>query len=294
MRRLIAIAVALFALFEPAPASSQARDDRYETSTETSSEGGSEPFVAAGVDVRIGDDGGPVNLGPDPYAGCDVFGNLSVLDLSVLSSDVGVPPALVDGEEPVVDPTVYVLIRCNAGFIRWWEQGDPVPADVVDLLVRSARSRVAIVPPTPSMSPDGSSFPFITQLPVWFWVDDSAWVPAQASASIPELGLTVTVAATPASVVWNPGDGSASISCAQGTPWSASLPVDAQSNCQHVYTDALSADEVSLVVTNQVSYGLTVSCAPAAICANVPALPGLTVTASRDVRVAEIRGVITS
>ncbi len=290
--QLFALVSILLVVVFTSPVEAGVKDE--EVDTTTSSESGSSPSIGASIDVRIDGGGGAVNLGPDPYAGCDVFSGLSLLDLSVLSSNVGAPPAVPDGEEAVPDPTVYVLIRCNAGFIRWWEQGDPVPSDVIDLLVRSARSRVPIVPPEPNMSPDGVAFPFITQLPVWLWIDDAAWTQAQASAAIAELGLVVTVTATPTSAVWNPGDGSASISCGQGSPWSASLPVDAVSDCQHVYVDALSADEGPLTVTNQVSYDLGVACSPASICANVPALPGLAVTGSQEVRVTEVRGVITS
>ncbi len=261
------------------------QNDREDVVVEAPKDKGQPATSDVGLNAWL--DAGAVDLGPDPYAGCAVFANLTNVDVGVLTGS----PVSEDSE---IDDEVYVLIRCSEAFIRWWPEGDPVPAEVLNLLVLSARSRVPIVPPEPSMSPDGASFPFITQLPVWFWVDDAAWVPVSASASIAQLGLTVTVTATPSSVLWSPGDGSPAVECGQGTPWNASLPADAVSDCQHVYTAALSADDGPLLVTNQVTYGLGLSCAPVGLCANASIPDAIAVTGSREVRVTEVRGVITS
>ncbi len=269
-----------------------AKEADQEITTDTVVEDGSNPVIGAGLDVTVSGDG-PVNLGPDPYEGCGVFTGLSGIDLATLSGTFvpGAVPEVVGPEgEIVIDPDAptYSLIRCNAAFIRWWETGEPVPADVIDLLVRSARSRVALVSPTPETSPEGD---LVTQLAAWFWVDDAAWVDASATATIPELGLAVTVTASPVSSSWNPGDGSLPIGCGQGTPWTAELPDDAVSDCQYIYS---SVAEEPLLLSSTVNYTTSVSCVPAAICAGVPPLGGIAVTTSREVVVTQIRSVLTS
>jgi hypothetical protein len=101
-------------------------------------------------------------------------------------------------------------------------------------LALQARDRFVLPSPIIRSSPKPEDLQ-LTWLPTWLWVDQSAWRPRSATASVP--GLTVTVTATPVSVSWSTGDGG-TVSClGPGTPWRAGIdPMQASPDCGHVYT----------------------------------------------------------
>lgn len=75
---------------------------------------------------------------------------------------------------------------------------------------------------SPSEGQDYNGFPFTyVQLWTYFWTDSATWKPLTATASA--AGLTATVTATPVSLSFDPGDGSAVQSCTgPGRPWAES------------------------------------------------------------------------
>lgn len=291
MRRplaVLAIAGVVFGASVPVEAT---RDGEVgaETKTEASADSGG---VSAGLDVWI--DEGAVSLGPDPFVGCDTFANVDGRELASLTATDS-----VDGERGDIaigadgEPVLYALIRCDARLVRFWQQTDPVPAEVIDLLVRSARSRVPIVTPEPSLVPDGVDAPFLAQLPVWMWIPEEAWVPATATASLPELGLAVSVTASPTSTTWSPGDGSEPFDCGPGVAWQPGMS-DVDSDCTHAYTATAGVGDVEpLVLQATVRYEVGVTCVPASLCVDAPTgLGPMTISSQRSVSVTEVKGLL--
>lgn len=106
------------------------------------------------------------------------------------------------------------------GGYLWQDLGHtnaPVPPVDPAVLAVQAEQRLALPKPVVRMSPDQTSRQ-VTGLPSWLWLARRAWAPVSVSAKAP--GVTVTAVATPGSVVWDMGDGSAPLVCmGPGTPF---------------------------------------------------------------------------
>ena len=299
---LTAVALLFLGLAQPADdeGGGGLRFDRQEISTDASAE--STGIVAAADVTRTDTDAGTeiVDLGPDPFANCDVLANLGLAELSNLTG-VPLPESAEPGDEPAeaVDATLYVLVYCNAAIVEFWEQTDPVPGEILDILVQSARNRTPIAPPLPTFSPDGTSVPFLAQLPTWLWMTDDIWTPATASASIPEIPITVTVTATPTVLTWDPGDGEPPITCGQGIEWSPAAAEIADGNpppgaCTHTYTSTAGVGgKPALETTTVLDYDVEATCAPAPLCGNLNQPADVSVAASSTVVVIQVKGTIT-
>jgi len=72
----------------------------------------------------------------------------------------------------------------------------------------------------------------VVQFPTWLWVD--GWKAQSATAAVP--GLSATVTAAPATVVWNMGDGGAVTCNGPGTAYDPSVPAEQQTtSCSYTY-----------------------------------------------------------
>ncbi|WP_152646218.1 hypothetical protein [Streptacidiphilus albus] len=98
-----------------------------------------------------------------------------------------------------------------------------------------AENQLSLPRPVVVMSP--STFQ-VVGVPTWLWLESSAWSPVSSTASVP--GASVTATATPMSVTWDPGDGSALLTCTgAGTPWHRGLDPKAPSpDCGHTFARA--------------------------------------------------------
>jgi hypothetical protein len=114
----------------------------------------------------------------------------------------------------------------------WVPNGAPRrPAVDPAQLARDARDRVPLPAPGIGMNPAPSQDQLV-QLATWLWIDGAQWHPVTASASAD--GVSSTVTATPARVVWNMGDG-ASVTCAgPGSAYDPAHP-DATPPCSYTY-----------------------------------------------------------
>jgi len=104
------------------------------------------------------------------------------------------------------------------------------PAAPVDPVVvaQMALDRVTFSIPEPRTSPEGHQ---LTGLATWFWLDPDQWLSHTARAELP--GVWAEVTASPVSVAWDPGDGSAPVVCdGPGRPATSGGEPD----CAHVYT----------------------------------------------------------
>jgi hypothetical protein len=74
----------------------------------------------------------------------------------------------------------------------------------------------------------------LVRLPTWLWVNRAMWVPRSKTAVVP--GERVTATATPVSVTWRMGDGSAVLCRGPGIPYTRRYsPASASPDCGHTY-----------------------------------------------------------
>ncbi len=199
------------------------------------------------------------------------------------------------------EDTFYHFISCpvtNFGIHNWmvWEVGDPAPPEVVRAVARAAANSSTVPLPTPQSSPDGTrDIPLITQLPTWYWTDSTLWQPGSVTASIPEFNIAVTATVTPSISWWDPGDGSAPITCQAGHLWTPGSNDD-DAPCSHTYTATTQRNGTSepYKLTTTIQWDLTYTCVPANNCTAPPNVPGAIITeVTRDIWVTEIKGLIT-
>ena len=106
-------------------------------------------------------------------------------------------------------------------------------------LARQALNRLALPVPSVGLNPRGRA---LVNLPEWFWIPRSQWrTLTQRTSAGP---VWAEVAARPVSTSWDPGDGSAAVTCAgPGTPYDSSQPASDQStDCSYTYRRS-SADQ---------------------------------------------------
>ncbi|MGH3296244.1 MAG: hypothetical protein ACRDP7_31050 [Trebonia sp.] len=104
------------------------------------------------------------------------------------------------------------------------------------MLAALARQTLGLPSPVVRSSPAENALQ-LTNLPTWLWINPAEWVPESKTATVP--GESVTATATPVSVTWHPGDGSAVTCQGAGTPYtSADNPASVSPDCGHTYTSS--------------------------------------------------------
>ena len=113
--------------------------------------------------------------------------------------------------------------------------GPPAPQALAVLV----RQRLELPLPVIRSSPAPGSLQ-LTRLPTWLWISPAVWTPRSKTADVP--GESVTATATPVSVTWNMGDGSA-VSCrGPGIPYTSKYsPSSPSPDCGHTYTQSSAA-----------------------------------------------------
>ncbi len=92
----------------------------------------------------------------------------------------------------------------------------PPPALTATQLALRATAHLHLRFPTLHTSPPGGNL--TAGLPTWVWVDSTNWRPQQATDS--DGALAVTLTATPSTLTYDPGDGTAPVDChGPGTPY---------------------------------------------------------------------------
>ncbi len=253
-------------------------------------------MLEIGIDAWDGGTG--VDFGPNPLAGCVFVPGLTGAEAIDYAGGTGITIGITNPEMENAVDTTYVFVSCPGRIFNefgWavWEEGEPVPAVVIDALAAAARADIVIPALTPESAPDGLDTPFLTQLPVWLWVPADSWVPLTGAASIPELGLTVTATATPVTTDWVTGpDQDDAFTCGAGTPWEVGLDDDA-TDCSATFgttTPPGTTIDLSVTTTYDIGFACTPGlCDPAAI-----DIDGFAVTVARPVTITEARGVISS
>ncbi|WP_338672599.1 hypothetical protein V1460_06125 [Streptomyces sp. SCSIO 30461] len=128
----------------------------------------------------------------------------------------------------------------------------------------------------------------VVHVPTWMWVEQSAWGPVVASASVE--GVTVTATARPRNAVWSMGDGGQVTCLGPGTPFSDVYdPKEPSPDCGYTYQRASpstsgGAYSVSVQVTWDVEWNGG---------GKRGVVPGLEMTAQRQLVVGEVQAVVT-
>ncbi len=247
------------------------------------------------IEVAAWAGGSTVPLGSNPLRNCVIVGGLDGFAVTEYAGGRGIDLGIIDADTASSDAT-WVFMSCLhrvLGGFDWvvWEAGDPPPPVVVEALAAAARAAIEIPPLTPQSAPDGFDTPFLTQLPVWLWVPAESWVPLTGTASLPELGLTITATATPSTTDWVTGaEEGDTLTCEAGTPWQPGLDDDA-TDCSATYgTTTPPGTTIDLTVTT--TYGIAFTCTPGLCDPADIDLPGFAVTVARPVTITEARGVI--
>ena len=112
-----------------------------------------------------------------------------------------------------------------------------------------AREMLPLPDPDVVTSPPAGR-PQLVGVATWFRVD-TAWQPVSATATLGAVSATVT--ATPTQVVFDPGDGSAPITCTGPGPAFDAAQPDATSDCAHTY-QRRTPDGTTLDLTATITY----------------------------------------
>ncbi len=171
---------------------------------------------------------------------------------------------------------------CGDGVGDWWlfPVGDPLPDDLVDAVISDAYERTPVVAFHPYSAPTGDEVvPLVVRFPTSLFVDEGAWVPVSATASIPP--LTVTTTATPVEITWSGGDAPEVVICAG--PGSA----DDRAECVTEFHESSAAgvQRLSASVRWEVVFVCSAQCGSGV-------LPDLVTVSEREVVVAEVQALV--
>jgi hypothetical protein len=157
----------------------------------------------------------------------------------------------------------WYAVSCSDGtsvpigvFVPTGSTNVPVPVVQAGALAATARNLLQLPEPKAAHSPTGRA---LVGLPTWFWIDPAQWRPlTQRTAAGPVFAV---VTATPTTSVWDPGDGSAALSCTgPGTPYDTGMPESAQStDCSYTYLRSSAGQPQTGPDVNDRAYTVTVT-----------------------------------
>jgi hypothetical protein len=109
-----------------------------------------------------------------------------------------------------------------------------ISTPVLALALQAQRELVLPIPSMFSSPGPAAQVPKVVNFPTWAWIDEQAWAPVTATASVPAVSVSAT--ATPQYVDWSWGDGHSTTCQGPGTPFSSiSDPAAASPDCGHTY-----------------------------------------------------------
>jgi hypothetical protein len=154
------------------------------------------------------------------------------------------------------------------------------------VLAALVRQHLVLPLPVIQSSPAPGSLQ-LTRLPTWLWISHAVWTPVSKTAAVP--GESVTATATPVSLTWHPGDGSAVTCKDPGVPYtSAYSPSSPSPDCGHTYTRSSAGQPGGAYhVTATITWDITWTGTGGA----GGMLPPLFTTAATAMRVAESQAV---
>ncbi len=155
-----------------------------------------------------GGGGGPGDVG-EPHQPVCVWVRGGPSEVDTVARNSGVGAAII--REDAVDH-ILLVFRCDGHWDgRTWRWAVPITADE---LARDGLVELAGLLPTPdpiTTPPAGQSS--IATVPVFVWTDPASWTPFEVTRADPLTGLSATAVATPTTMRFEPGDGSAAQTC---------------------------------------------------------------------------------
>lgn len=151
--------------------------------------------------------------GQSGFAACvtNVYGG-AIAQVTASSWNAQLPPA-PSGVTATADDQ-YAFVVCSptganrSSLTAVYRVGDPPP---VQQLVEQARDQLVVPLPVPVLAPS-ADVPHLVGMTDHLGLDPASTQPLTASAAVP--GVTVTLTATPATSIWDPGDGTTPFTCA--------------------------------------------------------------------------------
>ncbi|MFF4501624.1 hypothetical protein [Streptomyces sp. NPDC001401] len=162
--------------------------------------------------------------------------------------------------------------------------GHQVPVQVV---VQRAIERLKLPKPVIRTSPDEDHVQ-VVHVPTWMWVEHRTWGPVSTSAAVE--GVKVTATARPQKAVWSMGEGGQVVCRGPGTPYSGAYSPKASSpDCGYTYRRAsLTAPGGAYTASVRVTWDVQWRGA-----GQTGVVPGLVMTAQRQLVVDEVQAVVT-
>jgi hypothetical protein len=171
-------------------------------------------------------------------------------------------------------PGVYLHIYCGDEWQDFRFFPDQTPVDP-----RVLAEAVRITPPTPVIHTSPAPGDHLVDVVAWFWVEDWGDLGEGTSAG----GVSVSVTATPTSVLIDPGDGSAPFTCT-GQPPAYAPGADPATGCTYTYQTA-GEYQATATVSYETGFSSNIGVGGA--------LGAIDVTGAVDLAVREAQAVVT-
>lgn len=173
------------------------------------------------------------------------FDALPISDGCVWETVNGIDPVTVETSDATTAKETLFFKACDNKIVGYqW-----IRTDAPTRVAHTARNKVSKLVPTLAMRTAPTSNHMVVGVATWFWMPRVLWKPISVTAWIETPGgpVSVTTTATPNNLIYSPGDGRASVSCAgPGRAWSASLGDRATTNCMYIYASASHTKTVHL------------------------------------------------
>jgi hypothetical protein len=300
----LAVVTAVLVLFgagsaawaEGAGSSVQCQQSSAPGCTVTVGSGGVSPGSAAGATPQSGVASGGTcsNFRGDPAPCSDPVYGFMGSDGCYWKADTAYQP-VAGAEQHAGEAGSWYLVSCTAGTFAgtagglvWVPAGAAAPLPAPEVLARQAVNQLSLPGPRVMTSPPPDRMQLVN-VATWLWLEQGAWAPVSATASVP--GESVTATASPMSVTWSLGDGSTVVCNGPGTPYAAGgAPAAPSPDCGHTYARSSAGEPGGVfVVSATVSWGVSWTGG-----GQTGTLPALTTTSSAQLRVGESQAINTT
>ena len=149
----------------------------------------------------------------------------------------GIDPVTVESGNAATAKETLFYKACDNKIVGYqW-----IRTDAPTRVAQSAGKKVSKLVPSLLMRTAPSADRMVVGVATWFWMPRALWKPVSVTAWIQTPGgpVSVTTTATPHNLIYAPGDGRSSVTCAgPGRVWTASIGDRASTSCMYTYKSA--------------------------------------------------------